>query len=525
MIAPFAYAAGEWRQKLASGITSEDSRVRADAVRSVEVDEKGAVPALLSVLSMKEMNRVDGYIRSVAIGRLAAAKEPKTVEAVAKALVAKDPAHREAAALALGAPERRAQLAAVGKLLDDKDAGVRRAALRAIGRMGELEGVDLLLKRWEKLEKEKARDFREVLLLEEALGKLTEAAHGRERARWAEWWEKNRAGYKRPSEWTEEEKKAAAEARKKALEEQAKKEEVSTTLRDVPLNYTASGKGDIPLLVIHDDTWNPRYLSPYLSSLEDICRVYYMELPSITKLQIKKRNIGGFPYWPYDELCDAFDEMRKQGKHEKFAILAHGFSTMIAMRYLSKYGENVSHAILVGAFPGDDAYGNMLDKLSAKATGQLKDRELDNAIKFHFITDEKTFTRFYSPKSNDELEALERKFFTIMFANPQDPEIAEIWDRCKRPGSTDMKIMESEQCQSPPFDILREQKPKVPVLVISGAKSIWFGPADGDRVAKNYPLGQHVVLPNSSMMPWFEESAAFADAVKQFFAKNPLPKK
>jgi pimeloyl-ACP methyl ester carboxylesterase len=277
--------------------------------------------------------------------------------------------------------------------------------------------------------------------------------------------------------------------------------------------------------VIHDDSWNPHYLTPYLSSLEDVCRIYTIELPSITKLEIKKRNIGGFPYWPYNELCDAFDEIRKQYKHEKFAIMAHGFSTMIAMRYLSKHGENVSHAILVGSFPGDDAYGKMLDKLSAKATGQLHDKELDHAVKFHFINDEKTFKRFYDPKSNEELEALEYKFFSLMFADQQDPEIAEIWNRCKLPKNVDLKAMQKEECESPPFDIMRETHPNVPVLVISGAKSIWFSAEDGKRVAANYPVSQHVVLQNSAMMPWFEENQAFTDAVKAFFKKYPMEKK
>lgn len=520
--ATVAVAGGGWKEKLQAGIDSDDSRVRCDAVRSVEPDDKGGIPALFSVLAMKEPNRVDARIRTIAIDRLAAAKDPKSVEAIAKMLNSKDTLQREAAALALGKLKAATQAGALAKMLDDKDPALRRAATRALGGIGELKSVDALLRRWEKLDKEKSRDFREVVLLDEALTALTETAHGRSREEWAAFWEKSGKGYKRPSEWTEEEKKAAAEAKKKAQEEASKKEDVTTTVREVPISFTAEGKGPIPLLVIHDDTWKPKYFQPYLGSLEDVCRIYTIELPSITKLKITKRNIGGYPYWPYDELCDAFDEIRKQYKHPKFAILAHGFTTMVAMRYLSKYPENVSHCILVGAFPGDDAYGDMLDKLGAKAAGAMKDKELSNAVLSRWITDEKTFTRFYTPKSDDELEALERKFFSIMFANPQDPEIEEIWERVKRPAQTSLKVSKEEDCESPPFDIMREKHPSVPMLVISGAKSIWFGPMDGDRVAKNYPVSQHVVLQNSAMMPWFEENAAFTDAVKGFFAKHPM---
>lgn len=531
---PAALAASDWRQKITRDfMVAEDTYVRIECVKSVEPNEKGAVKALLAVLAIREPNRVDASVRAAAIERLGAATDEKAIEEIAKALVAKDPAHREAAALALGRIKAPAHYDAVGKLLEDKDPSVRRAAVRSIAANGDLKGVDLLLRRWERLDKEKAKagspggeaargagDFRELSSIVAGLEVLTEQKHGRIYENWAQFWTKSKDGYKRPSEWTPEEKKAAEEARKKYLEDEEKKENVTTTLREVPISFTASGKGPIPLLVIHEDSWSPKYFEPYLSSLEEVCRVYLIELPSITKLKIKKRNIGGYPYWPYDELCDAFDEIRKEYKHEKFAILAHGFSTMIAARYMSKYPENVSHAIFVGPVPSDDAYGGVLLGVRAKSTGLLKDPELKRAVDSRFIADEKTFKRDHEPKTDVELESLERKFFTLMFANQQDPEIAEIWERCKKPASTSLKVMFEEQCQSPPYDIAREKKPNVPVLVISGEKSMWFGPADGKRVAENYPINQHVVLKNSGMMPWFEENAAFTEAVKAFFVKH-----
>ena len=59
----------------------------------------------------------------------------------------------------------------------------------------------------------------------------------------------------------------------------------------------------------------------------------------------------------------------------------------------------------------------------------------------------------------------------------------------------------------------------VPVLVISGGKSLWFGPKDGERVAANYPVSQHVVLPNAAMMPWFDDPAGFDKAVRTFMKR------
>lgn len=523
-----AFAGKDWKQTFEQGLKSGDSNVRHAAVAGVEPDDKGGVKALLHVVSLREMNTVDWHIRAAAIARLAAATDEKAIAEIAKALAAKDPLVREAAALALGRMKHGPSLDGVTKLLDDKDAGVRRAAVRALADYRSMKSVDALIARWEKLAGAKGgADYREERLIADALEAITELRKPRWLEEWKGWWAENKAGFKRASDMTAEERKAAEEAAKKAETELRRKEEFSTTLRDMPVTFTVEGQGTIPLLVIHDDSWNPNYLDPYLAAIDDICRIFYVSLPPLSKLdqsKLKKDMNGGMVYYPYEQLCEAFEEIRKQYAKDRFAILAHGFSTTVAARYLSKYGENVSHAILVGCFPGDDAYGNMLDRLSAKATGHLKDRELDNAVKFHFINDTKTKKKFYEPKTNEELEALERKFFSIMFANPQDPEIEEIWLRCRKPGSMDLKVNFDEMCLSPPFDIMREKKPTCPVLVISGAKSIWFGVADGDRVAKNYPSSQHVVLKESAMMPWFDEPAAFEDAVRKFFAKHPYEK-
>jgi pimeloyl-ACP methyl ester carboxylesterase len=519
---PAARAGKDWRQKFDAGMRSQDSNVRLETVKDIEPNDKAGVRALLAVCAMKDLAQIDWHIRAAAIEKLGEVTDEKNLAELRKALQSKDALVREAAVAALGKMKDEKAEEAIGKLLDDKEGIVRRAAIRAVQSYRKVQSIDALLDRWERATQ--ARDFREQDLCADALEDITETRRARSVKEWKEWWSSAQATFKRRSDMTEDERKAAEEAEQKATEEARKKEEFTTTLRDMPVTFTVEGQGSIPLLVIHDDSWKPRYFEPYLSSLTDICRIFYVELPSINKLDKTKlkKDINMY-YYPYDQLCDAFEEIRKQYAKDKFAIFAHGFSTMVAERYLSKYGENCSHAILVGCFPGDDAYGNMLDKLRAKAKA-MKDEELVHAVDFHFVNDTKTRKKMYTPKTDEELQALERKFFSIQFANPQDPEIERIWERCQRPANLSIKANELEESLSPPFDISREKKPTCPVLVISGAKSIWFGPADGERVAKNFPAGQHVVLKDAAMMPWFDDPAGFQDAVRKFFERNPYRK-
>ncbi len=141
------------------------------------------------------------------------------------------------------------------------------------------------------------------------------------------------------------------------------------------------------------------------------------------------------------------------------------------------------------------------------------------------MTDTKTRKTFYTPKTDEEFQALQRKFFAVQFANPQDPEIQEVWQRCQKPANLSIKANEAEESLSPPWDVSREKKINVPVLVISGEKSEWFKPVDGARVASNYPMGTHVVMKNAAMMPWFDDPAEFQKTVRDFLAKYPYKKK
>lgn len=519
LLASFAFAQN-WVREYQQKIKSQSSSDRREAVEAIDPDSRYAVKLYLDVLAEKDTARVDWYQREAAIrglGRVEDKKALKTLEKLLDRLVKRN---REPVLLA-------SLIDATSEIGDERfvehyeaalepkarhPALVTRSVVRAFGQLRELRFVEPILEAWQANE----LDYRLALVSREALKAITEQDYGFDVERWQDFWKAEGEGYVRPSERPDDEGDTTVEA---APEEE--KRRITTVTRDFALSFTTTGRGVQPLLVIHDDTWRPDYFDPYLSCIGDLFKIYYVELPTISQLveiykdkpDKIKRNIGGFPYYPYDALCDAFDEARRKEGHEDFAVMAHGFSTMVAQRYLSKYGENVTMAIFVGTFPNDDAYGDVLDKLRAK---NAKDKEIVHAVDYHYITDEKTFTRFYDPKDDRELAALERKWFTMMFANPQDPAISEIWQRAMAPTNTSLKAAEQEQCQSPPYDVAREKHPACPVLVISGKKSVWFGENEGERVAQNYPKSRHVVLENAANMPWFDDPAGFQKAVRDF---------
>lgn len=511
-------ALADWRHDFVAGRKSEAADTRRAAVAGVDVDSTNGVKALLSVLADANVATTDWYVREAAINRLGLVKSPKAVKLFAKFIKKslkslRNPNLDAALVAATGLTGNKDFVAVLLATLEHKKRltpTVERSTITALAALADLQAVGPTLTVWEKAKAE--GDYRTELACADALRSLTAKDFGRNYDAWKAFWDAESEGFIKPSP-------SSGETDASTVAEKEVKKESKTVARGIELNFTTSGReGALPLLVIHDDAWTPEYFDPYLSTLDDLFKIYTIELPPVSKLKIKKHNIGGYPYYPYDELCDAFEDLRKQRKIKKFALFAHGFSTMVAQRYLSKYGDQVEVVILAGTFPGDDAYGMVLDRLRAKATS-MKDKELERAVDFHFITDEKTWKHLYMPTSDKELEALERKFFTIQFANQQDPAIADLWKRAAKPTSKSIKAYALEECQSPPFDVSREKRPSVPVLVISGGKSLWFGPKDGERVAANYPVSQHVVLPNAAMMPWFDDPAGFDKAVRTFMKR------
>ncbi len=515
LAAPAAAAlAQSWEREFAQGMASTDTNVRFKAVTDLDPNVAKARELLYSVLEKETW-----YIRAGAIQTLARAGDDVLPELRKDLEKHRSPFVREGIVFALGSARERVN--DVIPALADKSEQVRRAAAIAIGMKPTREGITALIERLAEEE-----EFPVKVFIRDSLEKATGKYLGWSAQDWKNWWAANREQWKPkeetppadPSELTRggDEKKEKSDEEKAAEADDRKVSETSTTLRDVELSFKETGKGG-PLFIMPDYGRNGVYLEKHLSSLSDIARLFFIDLPEIHKFK-GLQNVGatGVPYYPIDKLADAFDALREERKQERIAILGHGMSAWVAMRYATKYPKNVSHLILVCTWTGNKAWSKGRDRIEADGK-QRRDPEQEHYAQ-NRVVDVNTGKHNYEPKDMQEAEALARMDWTLMFADPRNA-LAFLW---YKPSYRPMG-----GCIIPEFDVGKEKGNPVPTLIVVGThpRSLWTSVADARLFLKYYPNGQILECPNTANMPMIEDYERFTKGLRAFFKKYPFRKK
>lgn len=516
------------------GEHSSDARRRMLLEVPTEKSPK-AVALLLNVLADPSPARLDWWVRDGGIEALSRvpADERKALKLIDKVLErpkAETARLRADLITALGRSGDAAHVQRiVAALEEDPSAAVRRAAAFALRRVRAPEGAEALFTRLEKSwggEPPKVKrgveadGYRELVSYTRALADLAPVDHGRDVKAWLEWWRTAQDGFKLREDFTEADREELA---KKAAED-ATRTRTRTKANGVTIQHSSEGRGKIKLLVIHDSEWKGDYFRPWLDPLHDLVEVTYVRLPELadfdqTEIKLEK-SPGGLPYMPVDALADAFDAIRKEKGAERFALLAHGFSTLVAARYVSRHPESVSHLVFVGGLTGDDAYGVILDEIERHGNNVWQDKETTNMVMNHYVDDEKTGRMIYEPKDEAEAIALQRKAFDLYWADPADPFVGEMFELCRTPVELDLEERREDIILSPEFEISREKKPAIPVLVMVGEKTLWSTVHDNERLAKNYPKGKLVRFANSGMFPFIEEPEKFQAELRKLLEQD-----
>jgi pimeloyl-ACP methyl ester carboxylesterase len=513
LLVPAAAALADWESEFRQAMSSTDTNVRYKAVNDLDPSIEKARNYLFGVLD-KEV----WYVRGGAIQALAGAGGD-TIEELKKHLEKHASERvREGIVYALGAT--REHVNDVIPALGDKHDLVRRAAAICIGRHPTRETITALIGA---LEKEKEFDVK--VFIRDSLEKATGQYFGWSAIDWKNWWSANQESWKpkdekpKPGDGGEggEGGRPAAEPKtddeKKAEAEGKKASESTTQLRDVELNFKEAGRGG-PLFVMPEYARNRVYLEKHLSNLEDVCHIFYIDLPEISKFKGLK-NVGatGVPYYPIDKLCDAFDELRQQRKQERIAILGHGMSGWVAMRYATKYPKNVSHLILVSTWTNNKAWGDGRNRI--EADGKKRNDPEQEHYAESLLVDVQTGKHNYEPKDPQDAEALRRMDWTLMFADPRNA-FCNLW------------FEESERrmggCLIPDFDVGKEKGNPVPTLIVAGARSLWTSLADLKQFQKYYPNSEVLTCPNSANMPMIEDFDLFTKGMRAFLKKYPFRK-
>lgn len=487
LAATVAYAG--WERDLAEAIASKDSNKRHAAVRALDPSDDKALKVLLQIVE-----KDDWYAREAAISALAGAKG-EALETLQKKMKRGDGFLQEGIALAFAASNDRARVPDILPLLKEKDPRSRWAAAVALSKLHETQSIPALLDAWEE-EKEARLRFRYY----ETLKAITGEDIGQTLVDWRNWFKGVGDEFVPPSQ--REKEQGAGEGGTQ------KKEESGTVLRDVELSFTESGAGG-PLFVLPEYGYNKDYLVPAMKELEDVCRIFYIDLPSLDKFKNLSMAGGtGIPYYPIDKLVDAFDELRIQRKQKTIAILGHGITAWVAMRYATKYPQNVSHLILVSTWSGGSAFerGRARLEQDGKDKGDIEQEHYAQSLLIDMQTGQPT----YQAKDQAEAEALFRMGWTSYFADRREGMALMLHPEVHRAMG---------QCIVPDFEISKEKGNPVPTLIIYGKQAVWTDYNDMRTMAKCYPNSALIACPSSNMLPMIEDYKTFTKALEGFFRK------
>jgi pimeloyl-ACP methyl ester carboxylesterase len=512
-------AGDSWEREYTTNIQSLDSNVQYLAVTKLEVDNAKARKYLYDVLETKPW-----HLRTGAIEVLTQARGDALEDLRKEVKGNKGGGVREGIVLAFGQmkpPD--AILPDLASALSDKDPDVRRAAIKGILESPTKDGVQALLGAWEK-----EKDWTVSVFFKDALEKLTKNFFGFDLVGWNNWWAGHKEKWKAPKKPKKpgekvdpEEEKKEKEAEEAAAKEagagqgEEKREESTTQLRDVEIVIKEAGKG-APLFVLPDLYRNNVYFEKHLQVLEDVARLFYIDLPPMSKFRgLKNLGVSGKPYYPVDMVCDAFDELRKERHQEKIAILGHGMAAWVAMRYATKYPKNVSHLILVSTWPSNRAWDSGRQRVEQDGRAK-KNPEQEHYAK-SLLGDPATGKNEYEAKDPQEAEALERMGWTLGWADPKNTFAAD-WYKSSH--------VDMGGCWIPEFDVGKEKGSPVPTLIVYGShpRSLWTNAGDATVLGKIYPTSQIVACPGSADMPFIEDHELFTKSVKSFFKKYPFKK-
>jgi proline iminopeptidase len=479
-------SAQTWQDEYAAKLESEHSWERRAGVQAVDPRDPRGVETLLELFAEQDSDRVDWYVRRAAIDTLAEfggkARRP-----VLKALRSRDERVREGVVLALGVRRDPSEIPTILRRVDDRAVRVRRAAIQALAQFpDERQAVEGVLACWE------SQPFVESRLGVEcyrALRAMTDWEEGLSPARWRTFWDNAK------HDWPRRPGAKAADPDQ-------------TRVRGVQLTWDARGEG-LPLLVIPDHTIQIDFYKPWLASLEDVCRVIYMQLPEVGNFDPLRVHefAPGLPYYPVDLLVEAFEALREQKGIERFALLAHGYNSLIALRYLSRYPDRVSHVVLVGPISGDRSWLKIVNGIQREGDAR-DDVELSKMARNLLVSP--GGERGYQPASTREWYALLRKTFGLYFGDRSDPAIWELYLQ-------GMHERERWESVTPAFELSAQRKVDVPMLVQMGKQSLLTTRKDADRFRAHY-RARVVTYRRSAMCPFVEEAQSWSRDVREFLA-------
>lgn len=548
-------AAERWQLVLKETVNSPYSETRHNALKQIDSSSESGLKAIWSVLdklSPKDPLKYDWYVREGAYDALAKAKGEEAIEEIERLLGSSrstyskeaivysviwkirkqfvddyggnDDRKREEAKYLLrktrGVDYFKLVLPTIRKLdrkgrrfkwiktaFQDKSARVRVAAINGFMAYPHNSSIPLLLGNLEKLADKKEKNLKEWVFTRHALETLTGRYYRDSVDDWLAWWDidKDKFSIK---------KRIKKEAGKKKKKKNTRTEVVETQGLEVRLNMKVAGRG-YPLLVLPWRGYEPDYFRPYFHSIEEFLKVYYVQIPQVEDFKgLKRRAEFNLVVYPTDQLAEALAKIMKESGPERFAIMGHGpAASTLAMTVAAKFRDRVSHLIMINPTSAGKEFRTALKTVEAKGR-DLKSKELENGAKNSRLQPDGKPS--YEPADAAEQAGMGRALYNVKFANPASPEVGALKFLYSLPGGTQV-LNDSKWTLG---TIFNHEPPKMPILVMQGAKDPW-APVFGVSKVTGYLKGCNVVkFSRSAQSPFMFETQRFTSALRAFCAKN-----
>ncbi|MEZ6187521.1 MAG: hypothetical protein R3F62_21245 [Planctomycetota bacterium] len=506
LAAPTAWAGNDAAKEFQRNyVEKPNSWERIELIKSLDPSDKDQLDLLTDFV----LARGEWFYREAAIDVLAGVHDEDVIKRLER--LSKKEIVAEAVCLAFGKSGSKDRIPFLVEQLDNKKWKVKRAAAIALGQIPDKRGVEALISAWENEDM-----FMVWVHILESLERVTREKNLDTPEKWRGWWDAVKANWEPPTGEVDEESLGGGEINK-------------TKVRGTNLDYRSRGKG-LPLLVLPEYGYEKDYLETYLRELEDNNLILYMALPGANDFTDPplKPEVAGLPYYPIDRIVEAFEGLHEQlvkdGKIEDkpFALMAHGMTCWIAMKFAEKHPRLVRKMILISPVSGNKAWGDGRDRTEAEGN-KRGDIEMEHYAQSQLI--ENGAPRYKAADEREEY-ALQRKGHTLMFADHRDLEIGRIL------GPISEKIVDTPQGKArsvnfkafrpmggvliPEFSLFKLNRTRTPTLIFYGPNSLRTSGDDCAAIQKHYGTAGVVTFKRSSRMPFIEENEEFVEKVNKF---------
>lgn len=276
----------------------------------------------------------------------------------------------------------------------------------------------------------------------------------------------------------------------------------SVDVGGIELKYVVEGSGR-PCLVVGSQTYYPRTFS---AEFKQNFRCAYVN----TRMFSSGASAGTAPEsYTMDVVVDDLERVRRQLGLDHVVVIGHSMHALMALEYAKKYGQHVSHAVMIGMSPRFD-YGGMAEAERYWTDESDEPRREILAEQLAKLTDE--VMNAASPEQQVVLRyaASGPKYWF-------DPHYDATW--LWEDVEFDVPLMNAFLSRLGEYDVragLAELR--VPVLVVVGKYDFIVPHVLWDGVREDFPNLSYHVFDRSGHTPQLEEPARFDKTVLDWIA-------